>query len=239
MHKDVQIQASGIALASGAFREAMRSFASTVSIISCASDGHRYGMSATAVTSLSIDPPSLLICINKATATHRVLSRGGQFCVNVLRSSHSKLSQAFSGQQKGQDRFRLGNWQETDDGLPYLVDAQANLFCEIVRVMDYTTHTIFIAHVYFATAQGDVDPLLYQDGKYAVAHPVTEDHRLQSDQTDQSGSTDHGEMIVGLLRRSLDGVELVNRYVRLRVWIGTNIIRIRKLANRSWSERRE
>jgi flavin reductase len=179
MHRDVQAQASGIPLVSQAFREAMRSFASTVSIISCASDGCRYGMSATAITSLSIDPPSLLVCINKSTATHRILSRGGRFCVNVLRSVQSELSRAFSGQQKGQDRFRLGNWRETEDGLPYLVDAQANMFCEVSRIIDYTTHTIFVAQVYFATAQGDVDPLLYQDGKYAVALPVTADRRSE------------------------------------------------------------
>jgi flavin reductase len=177
MHRDVQAQASGIPLVSEAFREAMRSFASTVSIISCASDGCRYGMSATAITSLSIDPPSLIVCVNKSTATHRILSRGGRFRVNVLRSVQSGLSQAFSGQQKGQDRFRLGNWQETEGGLPYLVDAQANVFCEVARIIDYTTHTIFVAHVYFATALGDVDPLLYQDGKYVSSQPVTEDWR--------------------------------------------------------------
>jgi flavin reductase len=173
MHKDVQTQSSDIPLGSEAFCDAMRRFAATVSIISCASEGRRYGMSATAITSLSIDPPTLLVCVNKSTATHRILSRGGRFCVNVLRSFQSGLSQTFSGKRRGEDRFRLGNWQETEDGLPYLVDAQANMFCEIARIMDYTTHTIFLAHVYCARAQGDLDPLLYQDGKYAIALPVT------------------------------------------------------------------
>ena len=158
-----------------AFRDAMRRFATTVSIISCTSDGCRYGMSATAVTSLSIDPPSLLVCINKSAATHRVLSRGGRFCVNVLRSFHSGLSQAFSGRLKGEDRFRLGAWHATDDGLPFLRDAQANLFCETDRITDYGTHTIFIGRVYLARVDEDVDPLLYQDGKYAIARPVPDD----------------------------------------------------------------
>src|SRR5215468_9988544 len=169
MRKDMPTQSPSIPLGSEAFCEAMRRFASTVSIISCASEGRRYGMSATAITSLSADPPSLLVCVSKSTATHRILSRGGRFCVNVLRSFHFRLSQAFSGKRKGEDRFRLGDWQEGEDGVPYLVDAQANMFCEIARIMDYTTHTIFVAHVYSARAQEDVDPLLYQDGKYAVA----------------------------------------------------------------------
>jgi flavin reductase len=160
-------------LVSQPFRDAMRRFATTVSIITCTHGGSRFGMSATAVTSLSVDPPSLLVCVNKTASTHRVMSRGGKFCVNVLRSVHAGLSQAFSGKIKGEDRFQLGNWKQTEDGLPFLDDAQANLFCEIVRVVDYETHTIFIAHVYSAKTQENVDPLLYQDGKYAVASPIS------------------------------------------------------------------
>jgi flavin reductase len=162
------------------FREAMRRFATTVSIITCAHGGSRFGMSATAVTSLSADPPSLLVCVNKSAATHRVMSRGGRFCVNVLRSIHSGLSQAFSGKLRGEDRFCLGNWVQTEDGLPFLDDAQANLFCEIVRVVDYETHTIFIARVHSARVQKDVDPLIYQDGQYAIAQPVTDDRKTNA-----------------------------------------------------------
>jgi flavin reductase (DIM6/NTAB) family NADH-FMN oxidoreductase RutF len=168
-------QSTNIPLESAAFRDAMRRFATTVSIISCASDGCRYGMSATAVASLSADPPSLLVCVNKSAATHRALSRGGRFCVNVLRSFHCGLSQAFSGKLKGEDRFDLGDWRESDDGTPFLGDAQANLFCEIARIMDHATHSIFIAHVHSVRVQEDVDPLLYQDGKYAIAQPVADD----------------------------------------------------------------
>src|SRR6516162_4304533 len=112
MHPREQQEAAEIQQERAAFRDAMRRFATTVSIISCASGGCRYGMSATGVTSLSVDPPSLLVCVNKSTATHRALSGGGRFCINVLRSIHSHLSQAFSGKLAGEDRFRLGAWQE-------------------------------------------------------------------------------------------------------------------------------
>jgi flavin reductase (DIM6/NTAB) family NADH-FMN oxidoreductase RutF len=175
MRQREQQQPAEIPQQGAAFRDAMRWSATTVSIISCASGGCRYGMSATAVTSLSVDPPSLLVCVNKSTATHRALSRGGRFCINVLRSCHSHLSQAFSGKLAGEDRFRLGAWQEAEDGLPFLGEAQANLFCEIDRITDYGTHTIFIGRVYFAIVHADVDPLLYQDGKYVIARPVSDD----------------------------------------------------------------
>jgi flavin reductase len=162
-------------LGSEAFRDAMRRYAATVCIISCASNGSRHGMSATAITSLSVDPPSLLVCVNKSAATHRALSRGGRFCVNVLRSFHAGLSQAFSGKLRGEDRFDLGDWRQSDDGTPFLGDAQANFFCEIARILDYATHTIFVAPVCSVRLHEDVDPLLYQDGKYATAQPVTDD----------------------------------------------------------------
>jgi flavin reductase len=115
-----------------AFREAMRRFATTVSIISCSDEeGRLHGMSATAVASVCVEPPTLLICINNSTATHGALSRSGRFCVNILRSFHSELSQVFSGKMRGDDRFRLGNWDRAADGLPFLADAQANLFCHV------------------------------------------------------------------------------------------------------------
>ena len=156
-----------------AFRDAMRRFATTVSIISCSREGCRYGMSATAVSSLSFDPPALLVCVNSSAATHRALSRGGRFCVNVLRSFHVALSQTFSGKIKGEDRFSVGQWDQTADGLPFLLDAQSNLFCEIDRTVKYATHTIFIGQVYAARTQTEVDPLIYQDGKYAIARPCS------------------------------------------------------------------
>ena len=97
-----------------AFRDAMRRFATTVSIISCSDDqGRLHGMSATAVTSVCANPPTLLVCINKASATNRAVSGSARFCVNVLRSFHAELSRVFSGKFRGDERFRLGNWDRS------------------------------------------------------------------------------------------------------------------------------
>jgi flavin reductase (DIM6/NTAB) family NADH-FMN oxidoreductase RutF len=129
-------------------------------------------MSATPVTSVCVDPPALLICVNNSSATHGALSRSGRFCVNMLRSFHSELSQVFSGKMKGDERFRSGNWTRAGDGLPYLADAQANLFCRVDRTLNYETHTIFLGRVYATRVEEHVDALLYQDGKYSIARPV-------------------------------------------------------------------
>ena len=157
-----------------AFRNAMRRFATTVSIVSCAHEGRWYGMSATAVSSVSVEPPALLVCINNATSTHRALSRSGRFCLNILRSSQPGLCKVFGGKIKGDDRFRVGDWRMQPNGSPFLFDAQANLFCQLDQVTHYHTHTIFVARVYSITAQQQVDPLVYQDGTYAVAKPIVD-----------------------------------------------------------------
>ena len=164
--EDPPVKPEGISANADVFRAAMRRFATTVSIISCICDGNRYGMAATAVTSLSTTPPALLVCINKAAATHRALCRGGHFGVNVLRSCQIGISRAFSGQLRGEERFDIGDWKSNEEGLPFIEDAQANLFCEIERTMEYATHTIFIARVYSARVKDEVDPLISQDGAY-------------------------------------------------------------------------
>lgn len=198
-----------------AFRAAMRRFATTVSIISCNCDGSRYGMAATAVTSLSTTPPALLVCVNKSAATHRALCRGGHFCVNVLRSQQIGISRAFSGHLRGEDRFDIGKWQLNKEGLPFIEDAQANLFCEIVRTMEYATHTIFIARVYSAKVRELVDPLIYQDGAYAIATPiadpmpVSEGVRTESpspQRTDSTSSCSRQPDDLSLVERDLPGV---------------------------------
>ena len=158
---------------SEAFRAAMRGFAATVSIISCSdSDGRLHGMSATAVTPVCIDPPTILVCINNASATHRALRASDRFCVNVLRSVHAELSRVFSGKLRGDERFRLGHWDRDADGLIFLKGAQANLFCRLDRSLDYETHTLFFGRVYAVRTARAVDPLLYQDGRYSVAGPI-------------------------------------------------------------------
>jgi flavin reductase len=156
-----------------AFRAAMRRFASTVSIISCNDPSSQlHGMSATAVTSVCADPPTVLVCINNSAATHGALSRRGRFCINILRSFHSGLSQVFSGKIKGHERFRSGNWIRTAEGLPFLADAQANLFCYVDRTLDYETHTLFLGRVFATRVEEEIDALLYQGGRYSIAHPV-------------------------------------------------------------------
>jgi flavin reductase (DIM6/NTAB) family NADH-FMN oxidoreductase RutF len=156
-----------------AFRDAMRRFAATVTIITVCDHERYHGMTATAVTSVSMNPPSLIICINQTTLLHDIMFRARRFCVNVLHRDQVALSAAFSGGMPPEKRFAAGDWLRSEDGLPYLADAQANLFCRKAAALPYGTHTIFVGQVEDVGVRDVIAPLLYQDAGYCVTAPAT------------------------------------------------------------------
>jgi flavin reductase (DIM6/NTAB) family NADH-FMN oxidoreductase RutF len=157
----------------GTFRDAMRRLAATVTIISTRSGGIRHGMTATAVTSLSVDPPSLLVCVNKTGKLHQYLSDSDRFCVNLLHSEQAALSEAFAGNLVSEERFRHGDWAEEADGLPYLADAQANIFCVKVETIAHASHSIFIGEVERVENAPQIRPLIFSNGEYGRYMPLS------------------------------------------------------------------
>jgi flavin reductase (DIM6/NTAB) family NADH-FMN oxidoreductase RutF len=156
-----------------AFRAVMRRLAATVTVISTtAENGSRHGMTATAVTSVSADPPAVLACVNRSAALHAQLGLGRRLCINLLHCSQQRLSEVFAGALEGEIRFTEGDWLNNAEGVPYLVDAQANIFCEIEALHAYGTHSVCIGRVTQATCRADVAPLVYQDGTYMCTGPL-------------------------------------------------------------------
>ncbi|MCC6478029.1 flavin reductase family protein [Sphingorhabdus sp.] len=148
------------------FRAAMRRLAASVSIVVARGDSGPVGMAATSITSLTMDPPALLVCVNRATALHALLVPGAPLSVNLLSSHQHEVSAAFGGGLPWQERFGVGSWQPGANGLPLLAEAQAHLGCAIDVMLAYGTHSIVIARVLDVTVSEDVAPLIYQDGSY-------------------------------------------------------------------------
>ncbi len=146
------------------FKAAMRSLASTVTIITTREADEHHGMAATAVTSLSTQPPSLLVCVNQTASMHGPLRAAERFCVNLLGVQHGPLCEAFGGALTGADRFGVGDWRSDGEGVRYLVDAAANIFCTLDHQVDYGTHTIFIGRVDEVRVLPHAEPLLYFSG---------------------------------------------------------------------------
>lgn len=151
------------------FCTAMRRLASTVSIVTCQMGDEWHGMTATAVTSVCADPATILVCINQSASIHQPLVLSGHFCVNLLQSDQAEAAQAFSGKLKGSARFALGEWDSDTYHLPALRHAQANIFCTLVETLAHGTHSIFIGSVDGVRTDGQVAPLIYQNGDYSRA----------------------------------------------------------------------
>ncbi|MCW2365372.1 flavin reductase (DIM6/NTAB) family NADH-FMN oxidoreductase RutF [Sphingobium sp. B7D2B] len=155
-------------------REGLRRLAKAVVVITCRHNGIRYAMAATAVSELSMDPPSLLICVNRSASLYLPLSEGADFCVNILHSDHADISAACAGKARGEERFATGKWGTAADGCPRLEDAQASFFCRYEQALDYGTHHIVIGRVEDVFLTDEVSPLVYANGSYvSLGAPIT------------------------------------------------------------------
>lgn len=147
------------------FRAAMRRFATTVTIVSTRVDDECFGMTATSVASVSMEPPSLLVGVKRTASIHGPILRSRAFCINLLDSDQAEHCAAFSGRKKGEERFSSGRWG-IQLGVPYLMDAQACVFCRLEDELSYGTHTIFIGRVMSVQVAEGVSPLIYLDGEF-------------------------------------------------------------------------
>jgi flavin reductase (DIM6/NTAB) family NADH-FMN oxidoreductase RutF len=162
---------------SAAFRFAMRRLASAVGVVTALGEGARVGMTASSITSLTINPAALLVCVNRSARLHACLGIGAPFCVNILASAQREISAAFAGGLAGEARFASGVWTPDERGVSRLDDAQANISCSVDRMFAYGTHSIVIGRVEAVRTAGAVDPLIFQDGHYFIGmNPLRECH---------------------------------------------------------------
>lgn len=148
------------------FRSAMRRLAASVAVVVAKGEAGPVGIAATSVTSLTIDPPAVLICVNRSTLLHGLLVPTAPLSVNLLARDQQDVSAAFGGGVPQEARFQVGSWREDPGGLPELAGAQANLGCVIDAMLAYGTHSIVIARVLRASVSDAVTPLIFQDGAY-------------------------------------------------------------------------
>ena len=144
-----------------AFRLAMREFANGVALVTTGQGEQRTGCTATSLCSLSLDPPSLIVCITKTSSTLASLRVNKTFGVNILAGSHESLADRFAGRSgvKGAARFAGADWMTLVTGSPLLRDALASIDCNVEEVLDRHTHAIVIGRV-AAVHRGDEAPAL-------------------------------------------------------------------------------
>jgi flavin reductase (DIM6/NTAB) family NADH-FMN oxidoreductase RutF len=149
------------------FRHAMRRLAATVTLVTTSdADGQRYGMLATSVTSVTMEPPMLLVCVSRSAHVHPALMARKRMCINVLLDEQGSLVRAFSSSLPHEERFANADWA-THSGLalPFLPQAQALFFCEVDQVIEAGTHSVVLARVLESRSMDVVRPMVYVDGR--------------------------------------------------------------------------
>ncbi len=155
------------------FRAAMARFPGAVTIVTTGHGAGRRGITATAVCSVTADPPSLLVCLNQKTGTCAAVTESGRFTVNLLPGDGGPLALTFAGATgaSGADKFHAGDWQDDALGLPRLSTAIASFSCEVTEAVQAGTHTLFIGRV-IAIATADGAPLLYEQSRFHQLRPL-------------------------------------------------------------------
>ncbi|MBT3788544.1 MAG: flavin reductase [Alphaproteobacteria bacterium] len=155
------------------FRAGMQLIASTVTVITATCDGERSGMTATAVTSLSADPASMLICVNRSNRTHKFIMETRKFAVNLLTEDQQQIANNFAGQKSLDEKFLSeGDWKITESGLSVLNDGLAVFVCDVDQWMDTKTHTVFSGQIVACKLATNQSPLIYGKQAYLKAGPL-------------------------------------------------------------------
>jgi flavin reductase len=152
------------------FLHAMASMAGAVTLVATAENDTPSGMVATAVCSLSAEPPSVIVCVNKEASSHDVILRQKVFSVNLPRADDTDTVRRFAI-QKGAERFVSGDWTYGETGAPLLRQARISLDCKLSMVHDGFSHSILVGLVVGVGGMGGASSpcLLWQERDFYVA----------------------------------------------------------------------
>lgn len=146
------------------FKAGMRKYPSGVTLLTSIHNGKKTGLIATAFSSVSMDPPMLLVCVNRSASAHETIDQSNLLCVNILSENDLGIINVFSDSQKKSERFIDGEWANMCSGTPYLQTAIAAYDCIIVDKVVSGSHTIFIAEIKEAFHSDSNDhPIIYSN----------------------------------------------------------------------------
>jgi len=150
-----------------AFRNGMALLGGAVSVITTDGAAGKFGFTATAVTSVTAEPPTLLVCMNRNSYANEHFKKNGVLCVNVLAGSHQQLSGDFANPKLTSDeRFASHAWSRLSSGAPALDEALVNFDCRIDEMHEVGSHTVFYCQILDARQSGSEEALVYFNRAY-------------------------------------------------------------------------
>ncbi len=162
------IISSAASVESKSYRDAMSHYAGAVQIVTTAGNAGRRGLTLTAACSVSDNPPTILICLQKIHEENRLFIENGVFAVNTLAGSHQQLADAFSGRigLTQDERFELARWEVQVTGAPILQGALASFDCRVISVQDHSTHHVLFGEVVGLRSKAEEEALVYLNRRY-------------------------------------------------------------------------
>jgi flavin reductase (DIM6/NTAB) family NADH-FMN oxidoreductase RutF len=159
-----------------AFRVSMRLVASSISLVTAQDEqGAWHGMAVTSAGSLSMDPPSMMVAVNRTASIFPVIQRTGRFTLNLMSESHIALLERFSRSDMRDKRFTPEDWIAVDKGGPVLKGALCSHVCTVAEAHDFGTHTVFFGKVDSVNLPDEVAqkpaPILWLNGTRASVAP--------------------------------------------------------------------
>ena len=142
------------------FKRAAGSWVSGVTIVTSAQGDRRHGMTASAFSAVSANPPRVLICCDRESATHAMIRESGSFTVSILAQGQEELSELFADKQRNKIRFDGLDCATGATGCPRIPGAVAHIDCSVAQVHEAGTHAIYVGRVE-ATDVHDKEPLVY------------------------------------------------------------------------------
>lgn len=158
---------AGISADATAVKRALRTLAGGVSIVTAGTGEDRTGATVTSATGLSMDPPTMIVNINKGSSTWPAIQRHGHFCVNILADGQQAIANRFAGIGgiKGTARYEGAEWTTLVSGAPVLVNALSAIDCEVEEIIERHSHAIILGRA-VAVLSSDGESLIYQNGGY-------------------------------------------------------------------------
>jgi flavin reductase (DIM6/NTAB) family NADH-FMN oxidoreductase RutF len=152
------------------FRNAMRRLTGGVSVITAGRGKDISGMTVTSVASLSVEPPALIVSVNRTASSYQLIRRHGFFGVNILNADQVDIAERFTGKDgsKGAARFAEAGWFTRASGVPLLSGALAAIDCEVEEVVERHSHAIVIGRVLDLALSPRSAALAYWHGQYVA-----------------------------------------------------------------------
>ncbi|RVT95448.1 hypothetical protein EOD42_17880 [Rhodovarius crocodyli] len=165
-HKAGPDRQEGLSMDKQEFRGGMSRLAAAVNVITTGGAAGRAGFTASAVTSVTDEPPTLLVCMNRNFSGAEAFAANGVLCVNTLGAGQEDISNTFAGRMSGEERFSVGEWETMTTGAPALKEAAVSFDCEIRDVVEQGSHKVLFAEVKAVRLGSDAGGLVYFNRNY-------------------------------------------------------------------------